>query len=88
MKLRPAENGGESEEQQHTIQQNESADGGIAVLAEYAECNEPDRELSEVQFLSSIVGDGDTESTESGIEDTHEGVVQVFGVCFTRFELE
>lgn len=88
MKLSPAENRREREEQQHRIQQNETTDGSVRILAQNHKRNKPDGQLAEVQLLCRVICERDAHGAESRVEDTHEGVIQVFWVCFARFEFE
>ena len=88
VELGPAEDGGEGEAKKHRIEEDETADGGVRVLAEDGQGNEPDGRSPEVQFLCSVVGQWDADGTEYRVEEAHEGVVQLLGVCFARLELK
>lgn len=88
MELGPAENSGESEEQQHRVEENEPADSGVRVLAKHHQGHEPDCQFPEVQFLCRVVCQWDAESTKCCIEDSHGSVVQVYRVCLARLEFE
>nr|POE93011.1 hypothetical protein CFP56_64118 [Quercus suber] len=88
VELGPAEHRGESEEQQHTVQQDEAADRGITVLEQDHHRHQPDRRLLEMQLFRGVVGEGYAERAESGIELAHEGVVEFLGVGLARLELE
>jgi hypothetical protein len=88
MEFGPAENSCEGEAEQHGVEENESADSGVRVLAEDSQCDEPDSGSPEVQFLRSKVCQGNADGAKSGIEEAHEGVVQLLRVCLSRFELK
>jgi hypothetical protein len=85
---RPAEHSGESEEQKHTVEQDEPADRGVAVLEEHHSRHEPDGRALEVQLFGSEVREGNAERAESGVEQAHESVVELFGVSLAGLELE
>ena len=84
----PAENSGESEEQEHAVEQDEPADRGVAVLEQDHGCHEPDGRALEVQLLGSEVRERNAERAEGGVEQAHESVVELFGVCLAGLELE
>lgn len=84
----PAENGGEGEAKEHGVKENETADGCIRILAKDHKCHEPDGGALEVELSSSEICKGNTNSSEEGIECTHEGVVQILGVFLSGFEFE
>ena len=88
MELCPASNGREGEAEEHGIEEDEARDGGIGVFAQDHEGDEPDGGTFEVQFASGEVGKRDGDNAEQGIEDSHEGVIELRGVGFTRLELE
>lgn len=88
VELGPAEDGGEGEAEEHRIEKDETADGGVRVLAEHSQGNEPDGRSPEVQFLRGEVGQGDADGTEGGVKETHESVIQLRWVCLARLELE
>lgn len=88
VELRPAEDGGDSTAQQHGVEQDETADGGVGVFAENHQSYEPDSRTSKLELPSSEVGQGDAKNTESCVEDTHDGVVNFFWVLFAGLELE
>lgn len=88
VELRPAEDGGDSTAQQHGVEQDETADGGVGVFAENHQSYEPDSRTSKLELPSSEVGQGDAKNTESCVEDTHDGVVNFFGILFAGLELE
>jgi len=84
----PAENSGESKEEKHRVEQNETTDGGVRVLEQNHQGDEPSGGLAEVELLCSVVGQGDAQSTESCVELAHEDVVDLLGISLTRLELE
>ena len=88
VELGPAEDSGECEAKQHRVEKDEAADGGVRVLAEHSQGNEPDGRSPEVQFLRGEVGQGDADGTEGRVKETHEGVIQLRRVCLARLELE
>lgn len=88
VKLGPAQNSRHSSEEQHRVEKDEAADGCVRVLAKDHESNKPDSRTSEVQLAGSVVGHGNAENTEEGVESSHEGVVDILGVFFSRLEFE
>lgn len=88
VELGPAQHGREGEAQQHRIQEDESADGGVGILAEHHERDEPHGSASEVERLGGIVGQGDRDSSKESIECPHHDVVQVLRVLLPGLEFE
>lgn len=88
MEFGPAENSGKGEEQQHRVEENESADSGVGVLAKHHQGHKPDGQFPEVQFLCRVVCQWDAKSTECCVEDSHGCIVQIYRVGLARFELE
>ena len=88
VELGPAENCSHGTAEQHRVEEDESADGRVGVLAENHESDEPDSGTAEVQFLGSEVGKGNADDTEEGVEGTHEGVVELLGIVLTGLEFE
>ena len=88
MELGPAEHGGECEAEQHRVEEDETADGGVRVLAKNSQSNKPDGRSPEVQFFCSQVGQWHADGAERGVEKAHEGVVQLLRVCLARLELK
>lgn len=84
----PAEDSGESEEEQHRVEQDEPADGGVRVLEKDHHGNQPDSELLEAQGFGSVIGDGNAKRAESRVEEAHEGVVELWRVCLAGLELK
>jgi hypothetical protein len=84
----PAENGGEGKEEKHRVEQNEATDGGVRVLEQNHQGDKPGGRLAEVELLCSVVGQGNTQSTECCVELAHKDVVDLLGVSLTRLELE
>jgi hypothetical protein len=84
----PAEDGGESKEEKHRIEQDEATDGGVRVLEQNHQGDEPGGRLTEVELLCSVVGQGDAESAKGCVELAHKDVVDLLGVGLTRLELE
>jgi len=85
---RPAKNRCEREAEKHGVEKNEPADSGVRVLEENHDSDEPDGGSLEVQLPRCEVGQRDAGSTERGVENAHEGVVELLGVCLPRLELE
>jgi hypothetical protein len=83
-----AEHGRESEEKQHGIQQNEAADGGVRVLAQNHQGHEPSTSLRQPELLCRVVRQRNAERSEGGIEDSHEGVVDLRRVFLSGLEFE
>ena len=88
MKLGPAQHRRESKKQQHRVQQNEPRNRRIRVLKQHHQRHKPDRRTAKVQLLGRIVGEGHAEGAEGGVEEPHEGVVDVLGVFLARLEFE
>jgi hypothetical protein len=84
----PAEDGGESEEQEHAIEQNEPADCSVAVLEQDHCSNQPDRRPLEVELLCGEVCERDAEGAKGRVEQAHESVVELFRVGLAGLELE
>ena len=84
----PAKNSRKCEAQQHRVEKNKSADSCVRVFAENHKSDEPHCWSLEVELSGSVIGQRDTDSTEEGIERTHERVVQLFWVFLSRFEFE
>jgi hypothetical protein len=85
---RPAEDGGEGEEQKHAVEQDEPADRRVAVLKQHHGCHQPDGGALKVQLLGGEVGERNAEGAEGGIEQAHEGVVELFRVGLAGLEFE
>lgn len=88
VELGPAESGGDGAEEKHRVQEDEAADGGVRVLAEDHQGDEPDSGAAEVEFLCGPVGHGHAHGAPEGVELAHKGVVDLLGVGFAGFELE
>lgn len=88
VELGPAENSGNSSAKKHRVEENEAANGGIGVLAKDHESNEPNSRALEMKLSCSVVGHRNADNAEEGIEGTHEGIVDIFGVLVARFEFE
>ena len=88
VKLRPAKDRGEGEEQQHTIQQDEPADSRIAVLKQHHSSNQPHRGPLEMQLPRRKIRQRHAHGPEGRIEQAHIGIIQLFGVRLTTLKLE
>ena len=88
VELSPAEDGGDSAEEEHRVEQDKAADGGIRVLAEDHEGDEPDSRSPQVQLLGREVGQGNAQDPPESIERAHEGIVKLLGIGLTGLELE
>ena len=88
VELGPAEDGGECEAKKHRVEENETADSGVRVLAENSQGNKPDCRAAEVQFLCGEVGQGHADGTERGVEQAHEGVVELLRVGLATLKFE
>jgi hypothetical protein len=88
VELGPAEHSGYSTAEKHGIKQDESADGGVRVLAKDHESHKPDSRTLKLELAGSEIGQRNAENTESRVEDTHDGVVDFLGVLFARLEFE
>ena len=88
MELGPAEDGCEGEAEKHRVEQNEAADGGVRVLAEHCQGDEPDSGPPKVQLLRGEVCQRYADGAEGRVEEAHEGVVQFFRVRLARLELK
>lgn len=88
MEFRPAEDSGNSTEQEHGVEKNEAADGGVRVLAENHQSDQPDSRALQVQLTGGKVSQRNAENAPEGIECAHKGVVELFGIGLAGFELE
>nr|POE53355.1 hypothetical protein CFP56_28577 [Quercus suber] len=88
VELGPTKHGGECEEQQHTVQQDEATDCGITVLEQDHHGHQPDRGLLEMQLLGSVVGKRYAERAKGRVELAHEGVVEFRGIGLAGLEFE
>lgn len=88
VELSPAEDSSHSSAEKHRVEENEAADSRVRVFAKYHESDKPNCWATEVKLAGGKVGQGDTDNTKQGIEGSHEGVVDFFGVCVSRLELE
>jgi hypothetical protein len=88
VELGPAEDSGHSTAQKHRVEKDETADGGVRVLAEHHESYKPDGRTTELEFASSEVCQRNAENTESRVENTHDGVVDFLRVLLARLEFE
>lgn len=88
MEPSPAHGRGECEAKQHRVEQNESGDGRVRILAQHHQTNQPDCGPAEVQLSSGVVRQRDTDDTESGIESSHKGIVHIFRVLLAGLEFE
>jgi hypothetical protein len=88
VELGPAEDSRDCSTEQHRVEENESADSRVRVLAEHHERDEPDGRSAKLELSGGEVGQGNTEDTKEGVEGAHEGVVHVFGILFSRLEFE
>lgn len=84
----PAKSGSKGSAEQHGIEENKAADGGVRVLAENHQSNEPDSRSGQLQLLGGKVGHGDAGNAKGGIKGAHKGVVDIFGVFLARLEFE
>lgn len=88
VEFRPAQGRGDRTAEEHGIEEDKSADGGVGIFAKNHERNQPDCWSPEVELSGSPVGHGNADGTEEGIELAHEGVVDIRWVCLPRLELE
>lgn len=88
MELGPAQSGGHGTEEEHRIEEDEAADGGVRVLAKNHESDEPDGRELEVKRLGGKVGQGNAHGTPKSVELAHEGVVDFLGISLAGLELE
>jgi hypothetical protein len=88
VELGQTQDGGDSATEQHGVEQDETADGGVGVLAEDHEGDEPDGGAGELELAGRVVCHGDAHYTEEGVEDSHKGVVDLLGVLLSGLELE
>lgn len=84
----PAQHGGESKEEKHRVEQDEATDGGVRVLEQNHQGDEPGSGLAEVELLCCVVGQRNAQSAERCVELAHKDVVDLLGVSLTRLELE
>lgn len=88
MEFGPAQDSCEGKAQKHRVEEDESADSGVGVLAEHHKRNEPNGRAFEVHLAGSEVCQWDTDSSKEGVESAHEGVVELIGVFLSGFEFE
>ena len=88
VELGPAESGSDGAKQEHRVEEDEAADGGVRVFAENHQGDEPDGGAAELKLLGGPVGHGHADGSPEGIELAHEGVVDLLGVRLARLELE
>lgn len=88
MESRPAHCRREGEAEEHRVQQDETGDGGIGVLKQNHQANQPDGGAAKVQVPGRVVREWNANCTEQGIERPHEGVVDIFWVFLARLELK
>ena len=88
MELGPAQSGGHSTKEEHRVEEDEAADGGIRVLAENHKSDEPDGRELEAKLLGGIVGHGNARGSPESIELAHEGIVEFLRVSLARLELK
>lgn len=88
VELGPAKRGSKGSAKQHGVEQDETADGGVRVLAEHHQGNEPDSRASQLELLGRKVGHGDTSNAKGGIKGAHKGIVDIFGIFLAGLELE
>lgn len=84
----PAQHSSKGEAQKHGIQEDEAADSGVGVLAEYHERDEPDGGALEVELAGGVVGQRDAHNSEEGVECPHHDVVDFLWVCLAGLELK
>ena len=84
----PAENSSHSTAKKHRVEENKTTNGSVGVFAENHQGHKPNTSSSKVEFASGEVGHGDTHNPKEGIECSHEGIVDFFGVFVTGFEFE
>lgn len=88
MELGPAQSGGHGTEEEHRVEEDEATNGGVRVLAENHESDEPDGRELEAELLGGIVGHGNAHGSPESVELAHEGVVDFLGVGLAGLELE
>jgi hypothetical protein len=88
VELGPAEDSSDGATQQHGVEKNESANGGVRVLAKNHQSNEPDSRAAQLELSSSEISQGNANNAKGGIEGTHKGIIDIFRVFFARLKLE
>ena len=84
----PAHHRGESEAEQHRVEENEPGDGRVGILTQHHQTDQPDSGPTEVELPSGIVSKRHTYNTEHGIEGAHKGVVDIFWILFSGLEFK
>lgn len=84
----PAKRSGKREAEEHGIEEDESRNGSVRVLAENSKGAEPDSWTAEAKVSSSPVCEGNDDSSEQGVEHSHEGVVDLRRVGVAGLEFE
>ena len=88
VELGPAKDGREGEEEQHAVEEDEPANGRVAILKQHHRRDQPNSRPLEVQLLGGEVRERNAERAEGGIEQAHKSIVELFRVCLSRFEFE
>lgn len=88
MELGPAQDRGDGTCEKHGVEQDESADGGVRVLAQDHERHEPHSRAPQVELFCGPVGHWNADGTEQGVELAHQSVVDFLGVGFSRLKFE
>ena len=84
----PAQDGSEGKAEEHGIEEDETRDRCVGVLAEHHECDEPDSWTSEAQFASGEVGQRYCDCAKKGVEYSHKGIVDFFRILLAGLEFE
>ena len=88
MEPSPTHGRGKRETKQHRVEQNESGDGRVRILAQHHQTDQPDGGSAEVQLSSGVVRQRNADDTESGVESSHEGIVHIFRVLLAGLEFK
>jgi hypothetical protein len=88
VELGPTERSCDSTTQKHGVEEDETADGGVRVFTQNHKGNQPDSGTLQFQFSCGKVCQWDANNTKSGVEGSHEGIVDFLGVFLARFEFE
>lgn len=88
VKSSPAEDRGEGKAEKHRVEEDESADSRVGVLAQDHESDKPHSWALEVELLSGKVCQWNADSAEECVKCAHEGVIEALWVPLSGLELE
>lgn len=84
----PAKDSRDCTTKQHRVEENESANSGVRVLAKDHESYQPDGRTTQLELTGGKVGHRDTDDSKEGVEGAHESIVDILGIFLAGFEFE